>query len=213
MTDTRPPSLLATTLLSSLERAINTALQADPLTLHKLGDYCGNLVELQLTVPPLHLFVLILEDGVEIYSRSEASSNVRVSGGPVDLAGMFFNWHSASSPVAGNVQIEGDRELLQALVALGRNLNIAWGELLGPLLGRDLAQSMEYGARRLFVVAEQLLKNLQQNSAQYFQQPNPYTPAKRELFEFSQDVAELRADVDRLSARIRLLQTPPGDSP
>jgi ubiquinone biosynthesis protein UbiJ len=54
--DTRPPNLFEATALATLERAINTALQADALTLEQLREHSGRLIAgVHLNFPPLSI--------------------------------------------------------------------------------------------------------------------------------------------------------------
>lgn len=204
--ETRPPNLLEATALATLERAINTALAADPLTMELLREHSGRLAAIHLTFPPLSIYALIVEDGIELYHGSEAEADVTVRGGPIDLAAQLFNWKTADSVVAGPVKISGDRELLQKLTAIVKQLDLNWSALVEPLLGSELAQQLEYGAKRVFSMARQAFDLFLNRAGDFLREESTLMALRRDVSEFVQDVDELRFDTDRLAARIARLK-------
>ncbi|MCK5875460.1 MAG: SCP2 sterol-binding domain-containing protein [Alcanivoracaceae bacterium] len=204
--ETRPPNLFEATALATLERAINTALAADPLTMELLREHSGRLAAVHLTFPPLSIYALIVEDGIELYHGSEAEADVTVRGGPIDLAAQLFNWKTADSVVAGPVKISGDRELLQKLTAIAKQLDLNWSALVEPLLGSELAQQLEYGAKRVFSMARQAFDLFLNRAGDFLREESSLMALRRDVSEFVQDVDELRFDTDRLAARIARLK-------
>ncbi|PKM22661.1 MAG: hypothetical protein CVV10_03225 [Gammaproteobacteria bacterium HGW-Gammaproteobacteria-14] len=203
---TRPPNLFEATALATLERAINTALRADPLSMDQLREHSGRLLAMHLSFPPLSVYVLLVEDGVELYHGSEAEADVSVQGGAVDLAAQLLNWQTAEGVIGGPVKIQGDRELLQSLITIGRQLDLNWSALMEPLLGSELAQQIEYGAKRVFSMARHALDLFVARAGDFLREESSLMALRREVAEFNQDVDEVRADTDRLSARIRNLK-------
>jgi ubiquinone biosynthesis accessory factor UbiJ len=209
--DNRPPNLFEATALATLERAINSALQADLLTLEQLREHSGRLVAVHLTFPPLSIYALVVEDGIELYHGSEAEADVTVRGGPIDLAAQLFEWKTAESVVAGPVKITGDREFLQALTHTMKQLDLNWAGLIEPLLGSELAQQIEYGAKRVFSMARQAFDVFLNRAGDFLREESSLMALRRDVVEFNQDVDELRFDTDRLAARIARLKQHAGD--
>lgn len=200
------PGLISTTAVAGAERAINAALRADPASAARLGQHSGRLLALHLSLPVMSVYVLILDDGVELYLRSEAQADVSVHGNPVDLAALLLNWRRQPNPIGGALRIEGNRELLQELREIAADLALDWGALLEPLIGGELAQQLDLGARRLFGWARQALDRLTDQVGDYVGSEAGLLALRREVYEFYQDVDELRGDVDRLAARIQHLK-------
>lgn len=202
----RPPGLLETTLLASIERAVNAALRADPASLAQLAEHSGRLVSVHLRFPARSVFILIIEDGVELYHSSEAEADVSVHGGALELAAQFLDWHNAPGVIGGPVTIQGDRELLGALTDILRELALDWGALLAPVLGDDLAQQLDHGARQLFSWARESLSRLARQGGEYLSRESALLPSRHALREFGRDVEELEMATERLEARIRQLE-------
>jgi|SRR5690554_367870 len=210
--ETRPPNLFEATTLATLERAINSALHGDPLSLEQLRDHSGRLLAVHLTFPPLSIYALLVDDGIELYHGSEAEADVTVRGGPIDLAAQLLDWKTAESAIAGPVQIDGDRELMQSVIAIFKQLDLNWAALLQPLLGSELAQQIEYGAKRVFSMARQAFDLFLNRAGDFLRDESSMMALRRDVVEFNQDVDELRFDTDRLAARIaRLRPTPPAE--
>ncbi|MEY1662958.1 ubiquinone biosynthesis accessory factor UbiJ [Isoalcanivorax beigongshangi] len=213
MDDTPVPGLLETTLVASLERALNTALRADPATLMQLGEDSGHLLEIRLRFPARSLFVLIVEDGVECYLGAVTEPDVRVEGHALDLAAQLLGWRSAPSVIGGPVRIEGNRELLQRLTALAQQLDVDWGALLAPVIGPELAAQLDHGARQLFSWARDGLRRLARQGADYLRFESGLVPSRHELREFGHEVVELQMATERLEARLaRLTDRPEGNA-
>ncbi len=204
--DARPPGLIETAFLASLEKAINAALRHDPATQQRLCEHGGRLVHVCLTLPRYDFFVLILEDGVEFYSSSVAQADASVHGGPVDLLSELLEWHTSPGLVGGPLQIRGDRELLQKLASIAKDLDVDWGGLFSPLLGEDLAQQLDNGARRTVGWLKRTATTLGQQLSDFLNQESNLIPDRREIREFGHDVDELRMDTDRLEACISQLE-------
>lgn len=201
-----PPGLVETAFLASLEKAVNAALRHDPATQQRLREHTGRLVHICLTLPRYDFFVLILEDGVELYSSSLAEADASLHGGPVDLLSELLEWRTAPGLVGGPLQIRGDRELLQKLAKIARDLDVDWGGLFSPLLGEDLAQQLDNGARRTARWLKRTATTLGQQLSDFLSQESNLLPDRREIREFGHDIDELRMDADRLEARIARLE-------
>ncbi|MFP1680179.1 SCP2 domain-containing protein [Alloalcanivorax sp. C16-2] len=202
----REPGLLSTTATATAERAINAALRGDPASAARLSHHAGRLLAVRLTLPSTALYALIVEDGVELYLRSEAEPDVTVTGNPVDLAALVMDWRRQPGVIGGPVRVEGSRELLQDLRELAADLRLDWGALLEPLIGGELAQQVDLGARRLFGWARDTLNRLGDQVGDYLGSEAGLLALRRDLYEFYQDVDELRGDVDRLQARVQHLK-------
>ncbi|MFC6329987.1 ubiquinone biosynthesis accessory factor UbiJ [Alloalcanivorax gelatiniphagus] len=201
----RQPGLLSTTATATAERAINAALRGDPASAARLNRHAGRLLAVRLTLPATAFYALIVEDGVELYLRSEAQPDVTVTGNPVDLAALVMDWRRQPGVIGGAVRVEGNRELLQDLRELAADLRLDWGALLEPLIGGELAQQVDLGARRLFGLARTALYRRGEQVGDYLGSEAGLLALRRDLYEFYQDVDELRGDVDRLEARVQHL--------
>src|SRR5690606_40751699 len=84
--------------------------------------------------------------------------------------------------------------------------DLDWGALFEPILGSELAQQIDLGARRLFDWARQAASRLGRQVGEYLREESPLLALRRDVHEFNQDVDEVRMATDRLGARIALLK-------
>src|SRR5699024_1340859 len=112
------PNIIEASLLAALERAINTALRHDAATQHQLAQYSGRLLQFELSFPARALFVLIVEDGVELYHSSETTADVTVSGSPVDIAAQLLGWQRAEQLIGGPLRIRATKPYFKTLALL-----------------------------------------------------------------------------------------------
>ena len=210
--EARPPSFIEAAAMAALERAINTALRSDPATARALIEHSGRLISIQMTLPPVALFALIVEDGVELYHSSDARADLSLQGSAIDLLAQLFDWRAAPSVIGGPVNIRGDHELLQDLVALAKKLDIDWGAVMEPILGNEIAQQIDLGARRLFGWAKEAFGRLGNQLGEYLREESSLLALRRDVHEFNQDIDDLRMDTDRLAARIEQLKLKAGNT-
>ena len=116
----REPGLISTTAIASVERAINAALRSDPATAARLSRHAGRLLAVHLTLPPVRLYALIVEEGVELYLRSDAEPDVSVTGNPVDLAALLLDWRRQPNVIGGALRGRTplEQELAPSLVTV-----------------------------------------------------------------------------------------------
>lgn len=200
------PNIIEASLLAALERAINTALRHDAATQHQLAQYSGRLLQFELSFPARALFVLIVEDGVELYHSSEATADVTVSGSPVDIAAQLLGWQRAEQLIGGPLRIRGDQTLLQDISTIAKQLDIDWGGLLAPLLGNEIAQQVHHTGKQLFSWLRDAGERLLHQGSDYLRHESELLPSKRALKGFACDVEELEMATERLASRIAQLQ-------
>lgn len=200
------PNIIEASLLATVERAINTTLRHDPATQYKLAQYGGRLLHFAFNFPVRELFVLIVEDGVELYHSSEADADVTVTGSPLDMAAQLLGWQKAEQLIGGPLRIRGDQQLLQDISAVAKQLDIDWGGLLAPVLGSEIAQQVQHTGKQLFGWLRNAGERLLHQGSDYLRHESQLLPSKRALKGFACDVEELEMATERLAARVAQLQ-------
>ncbi len=200
------PNILEASFLATLERSINTALRHDPATLQRLSEHSGRLLHCRFNFPARELFILIVEDGVELYHSSDAQADVSISGSPLDMAAQLLGWQKAEQLIGGPLSIKGDQALLQELSQLATTLDIDWGGMLAPLLGNEMAQQVQHTGQKLFQWVRQAGERLLHQGSDYLRHESQLLPSKRALQGFACDVEELEMATERLAARVAKLK-------
>jgi len=194
----------------ALELALARLLALDPETLEKLQALEGRRVELSLESPPLALSASVRDGKVRIgppEHGTEADLGLRAN-----LAGLFAQLPLArgrNAPPA-RLRINGDAELARTLQGLARGFDPDWEQpfvdVLGPLLGPQVARTLREGLRQGAGVA----RNVSRDAADYLTEESRDAVGRAELAAFLDDVDELRDRAERLLARAARLPGHPG---
>ena len=206
MSDSSPSNLVKATLLASLEKAVNLALQSDPASQQALARHAGNLIAIHTQLPGTSAWLLIVDDGIELYHSSAASADITLSASPLDWITLVLNRKKLAEMIGTRIRVEGNQTLLLQLAPIFQQLDIDWGALLAPMIGDNLAQQLDHGSRQLmgwFRETGQLLGN---QLARYFHNETGLLALRRDVYEFCQDVDELTLDTEQLALRIQRLK-------
>lgn len=200
-----------TAFAKSLEFALNQALDYDPGSRAALAALNGKSLALEITRPALSLYLSFVEPGPVVSACGDAA-DCTLSGPLPAVLGLLWREHHT---LAGTgVTVAGDPGLLQKLQRLLGGAELDWEQALidrlaavaGPanasLLVHPLAQLLRGGnawLQRQARVTPDWLHD-------YLTAEVRLLPSAQELAVFYQDVDEVRAQAERLEARIHWLR-------
>ena len=198
-------------LTSTLENVLNRGLPRSP----RAQQLCAELAGRRLLVAVTGLQVLVESTGVSLrlsvvspHALVSAPPEATVTGGPLSLLAL-----SGSDPEAviqrGDVRIEGDAELAQKFRELALLLRPDLEEELALVLGDVPAHQVGRLARALVGWTERAATTTVHNVAEYLGHERRDLVPRSEADSFLRGVDSLREDVDRLAARIDLLNRRP----
>jgi ubiquinone biosynthesis protein UbiJ len=188
-----------------IEDAGNRLLRLDPETLRRLGDLQGRVVCIEFRDLGRRLYLHPSESGFRIAAESEQPPAVTLRGTLATFARLGLGAETDTLK-AGELDIEGDAALGQRLQRIFRNLDLDWEEPLARLFGDPLGHELGRVARAAFTWHRQALKTFGLNSAEYLQEELRLLPVRDEVEAFLNGVDSVRADVDRLAARLERLR-------
>ena len=205
MPDYRTP--LPSILASMLEVAINRILNLDETTPERLKRLEDRLLQLDLEGVGISLFFSFTSDRVGVDIDSEYEPDTTISGSPIALFAMAVpegagNWGTPDS----RVTITGDATLARDLEKLFSRLDPDWeatlSRLFGDVLGHQFAAGIRSGAEQVKEAAE----NAGEMISEFLQRAEGPLVQAPDIQAFSDAVDETRDAVDRLEARLRLMQ-------
>lgn len=198
-----------------IEEAGNRLLRLDPETLRRLGDLQGRVVCIEFRDPGAvigamgflgrKIYLHPSESGFRIATESEQLPDVTLRGTLATFGRLGLGTETEMLK-AGELDIEGDAALGQRLQRILGNLDLDWEEPLARLFGDPLGHEIGRAARAVFAWHRQALKTFGLNTAEYFQEEARLLPVRYEVEAFLNGVDGVRADVDRLAARIQRLK-------
>ena len=196
----------ASPLAAAIENSLNLYLRQDPDSARRGAALHGKVIALTISGIDLTLYFLPGADGVQVLSHYEGDVDTHLFGSPPGLARLALD-RREDALFQGAVRIEGETETGQAFQDMLADVDWDWEEQLSRITGDVVAHQAGNLARKSGQLINNSLTTLEQDISEYFQEEARLLPAHAEVAHFMEDVDQLRADTDRLSARVaRLLK-------
>lgn len=193
--------------LEGLEAALNRILALDPATCERLADLHGRVVRLDLRGTGIQLYFLPARDGrLRLLGSIEYAPDCTLAGSPVDLVRAGDSSTGHAQLFGGHVQIDGDTDVAKAFSEALAGLDIDWEEQLSHLTGDIAAHEIGRGVRAAARHTRRLGQSATDGLSEYLTEEVRLLPHRFEVEDFLSDVDELRDAVDRLEARVALLE-------
>ncbi len=191
---------------AAVETALNAWLRMDPEGTGRLTPFVDKVIALELRGTGRTLFMLPWAGGIRVHSHFDAEADTVISGTPLGLLKMRLNPQDQRDVLAGEITIAGDVELGQKFSAMLEAVDPDWEEQVAGLTGDVTAHRLGSLVRGLTGWARDAATVLVENAADYLQQESQWSPPAETVDPFLNKVDALRADIDRLDARIKRLQ-------
>lgn len=191
--------------LASAESALNRVLKLDSTAQTRLAPLAGKVIAIACTMPAVTLYLIPLEDGIQLAKQWHASADCTLSAPASLLLKLVTSADKTSVLHHADVSIDGNSALLMELAEVLQNLELDWeyevSRWLGPvptaLLGGHLRSSRDWIA--------QSAQSLHLNAADYLAEESRALVGKTEAEIRFCEIDQLKLDLDRLDARITLL--------
>jgi len=200
---------LPAALLASIETAINAWLKLDQEALPRFKNLDGKIIRLDLTGLAVNLYFLPSSHGMEVLGNypEDGLVDATIHGSPLSLMRLSRSKNAGESLLKSDIEIEGDTLVAETFSGILREVDIDWEELLSKLVGDIVAHQAGQMVRSTAAWLKESTNAMQLNSGEYLSEETRMTPTDSEVSYFLDQVDEVRMDVDRLEARVKLLNT------
>lgn len=190
-------------LLGPANRIINRILHLDPELQGHLTPLLDRRLRLQLTAPEMTVTVTFTNEGLTLAETADEAgpADVIVTGTAGDLLAM-----ARDPEAAGGLRFEGDPAVAQQARRFFRELDVDWEEALAEHFGDVAAHQVSRALRGVGEWFRHSAEAAGSGVAEYLTEEQRQLPSRPEVEAFLDDVDRLRADADRLEARIRQLE-------
>ena len=193
---------LQTLLFELLNRAVRAALSTDPDTARSFGRLVGQTFRIDITLPPLTLYLIAEPDGFSLAPRSDQEPVVTIAG-PLPAFARLAGVGSGGGVLSeGEVSMQGDAEAGQALQRLLGRLDLDWEELIARQMGDLPARKIGNTLRAAGDWARESADLGRENLSDYLTEERQLIAGAVAMQRLERAVSELRADTDRLAARV-----------
>jgi len=191
---------------ASIEQAINQYLALDPTALKKLLPLHGKVVAVEITGLGQTLFLIPSPDQIQVLSLHEGEPDCTISGAPFALAQMSRSKKSTDQLFSGDVSISGDTELAHQFGKILADMQIDWVARLTPYMGSLIAEDVVRAVRTGGQWGGEVLQGIGEDLRFFLHKEQALLPEHQEHEEFLEAVDHVRDGVERLEARIILLE-------
>jgi len=188
--------------LKSLETVLNLASRLDPQSPVLLEKHIGKVLAITLNPFALTFYSVITAQGIRVVDAYHETPTTTLSGTPLGFIGLSMN----PSFTANHVQITGEAEFAKVCQQLLFKPEIDWEEHLSKLVGDAPAQLLYQQGEKAYQKIHALTHTLVQNSVEFLQEERDCLPSSLVVETWLSDVDIVRADVDRLQARLNRLE-------
>ena len=188
-----------------IELPLNRALQLDEHTLQSVIALNGKVIGIDLLALDLQFYLAPTLDGVQVLSNYDGEADATICGTPLSLLHVAIT-KERDALIKGEVTIDGDVQLGQKFQRILNNLDIDWEEPLSKIVGDVAAHQIGESVRGFFNLGKMALDSVAHSTAEYYGEETQDIVNATELDRFGNQVDSLRADVDRVEARVRKLK-------
>ena len=182
--------------------ALNRYLDLDPERANALDSIDGRLIALRIKELELFLQMEVKNKRLQL-PLDERAADVLLEVSMQVLPDLFLRVDSNQLMQSGAIMIEGDTHVASTFQHALRQIEIDWTGLIASYTGEAVAHRVEQGFGVLRGFMRRQHENFKQDVRDHLQDSLHISSGASEVQQFIQDVDQLRADADRLEARIK----------
>jgi ubiquinone biosynthesis protein UbiJ len=190
----------------NLQTFINRYLHLDPESERRLQILENKIVQIHLQGLELIFQLQFVTSKVIIKTTAFNEYDTLIRGTPFTFVHMLLDKNNRQRFFADDVSIEGNIELGQRVIELFDALAIDWEEYISQWVGDVPAEYVGRFGRKVLRAGLNFKKTMRDSLKEYLQEELQIFPQSEALQDFFADVDTLRLDVDRLEARLNLLE-------
>ena len=206
-------TLFATLALAPLELLIDRLIAHDPPTAERLARFDGRAIEVlarQRSGGTLPLLIVVRGSTLKLNLASadalHRQVDARIEGSLGTLLELLLTPADRRALSNPDLSISGDAELIQALYHFASDLDLKWEDYLAPFLGDLLTREATRASGAARQWGSDAAASLTETLDEYLVEEARILPGADEIDYFNDSVAALRLRLDRLDARLRLLE-------
>lgn len=193
-------------LLELFEIACNHALEHDPDTMQRLQKLQGKSMALQVKTVNQSVTVSPCPEGVELTRDIPNNVDVILKATPSAILKISRDGMDDADLQPGELDISGDPIIGQRFAVIITELQINWEALLAEQIGDSPARIISMAAEQTRDFARHSRSQIHSRFIHFIQGELGVTAEHQDVNDFLNDVDTLRADTERLAARIKRIQ-------
>ena len=194
-------------ILRRAEHALNTLLQRDPATLHRLAPIAGRSLALRLTAPEWQLVVTATATGLRLTNAAPAAApEASITLTPAAMGALLSGTHIEDAVLQGSVTTEGDAQLVMQVGTLMRQLDPDSEGALSQWIGTLPAHVIMAQLRRQQRYYHTARSQLRTEGAEYVTEEARWVVGHPQLHVIRDQLDELTRQLERSERRLARLE-------
>ncbi|MDW3095820.1 MAG: SCP2 sterol-binding domain-containing protein [Gammaproteobacteria bacterium] len=185
---------------------LNRYIELDKERVVGLDQIKGKLISLHLRELNKTLLLRVGQHCFQQELDLEIEANVEISVSLKILPEFLMGVEQDKLIKNGGIEIKGDAHIASVFQNTLREIEIDWEEILSKYTGDAVAYQLGRGAKSVQSIMKQLNDNMRQDIRDYLQDNIQASATKGEVEQFIQGVDKVRAQTDRLEARLNRLK-------
>ena len=193
--------------LQGIETTLNTLVELDGRAAGRLARFHGQVVAIALRGTGITFYFVPDQQGsLQLYGQHEGEPDAYIEGSPLDLMRASDKQGGSAELFAGNVSMRGHTELAHRFSEILGGLDIDWEEELSKYIGDIGAHEVGRAVREARTQGKRVGGISAQNLSEYLTEEARLLPHRYEFDAWQEDVETVRDDLERLLARVQLLE-------
>ena len=193
-------------LALAIQKGIEGVLRLDPHTQQALSSINGKVIRVESTAPALVFHLIVVENYVQVEGSFDADPDTTIAGSASDLLSLR---KQNDALYTGAVKISGDLSTGEQLRHIISNLDLDFEEAIAPITGDAIAHKIGRFGSQLGAWFSDTSESMKRNTSEYLQEEVEMLAPNTEVKRFCSEVDDLREALDRLEARVGLLDKNP----
>ena len=192
-------------IAAAVQAALDASLKGSSAARADVKRLDGKVIRLELTGLPLVLHFLPEDGRLTVAADYHGTADITVRAPVASLVTSALKRDSEAVP--RGMQVSGDAETAQVFSRLLKNADPDWEELLAQGVGDVAARHIGNAVRGFARWSRDSGARLGQDLADYLHYESRDLPPRHEVQGFLSDVDRLRDDAERLSARVKRVES------
>lgn len=192
-------------LCGLLETGVNQLHQLDDSAATKRKQLNGTIIGVRLQELNLPLYFVISEQQLDVLSKFEGTSDCFIRVSISALSKLQDNSQLTTLIKSGQLEVDGDIQLVQQFAKLLTDMDIDWEEHLSKKVGDVIAHKFCYHAKKLHQGTFKQLKKIENQTALYVTEELKVAPSGLEVAYHCEQVKTLQLQTDQLLDKVNSL--------
>lgn len=193
---------LTNLLCGLLETGVNQLHQLDSSAVIKRKQLNGTIIGVSLKELDIPLYFVISDQQVDVLNKFEGQTDCTIRVSFSALKQLQDNHQLTSLIKSGQLEVEGDIQLVQQFANLLTDMKIDWEEHLSQKVGDVIAHKFCYHTKQLLKGTINKSKVIQKQTALYITEEAKLAPSGLEVAYFCDQVNTLETETDKLLLKL-----------